>query len=388
MFSIINKQKNFLMPTFMAAVFMAAVNIYSPFLAPYLVGRGFHKDDISSVFALAPLALIISSAIFGKLSDHLGRKKIINLSILLEALAILLFLYTKNNLFIVAAAAVLANIGEVGYDLAVLQRAEDNIIERRGMMTGIFQSVRSAGVLAGSLLGTIIVSLFPIHYAFKITFFALIIIFFLNNAGKSANHIGFKKGDLNFIKNIKEFWRDTKLRRMGILGAAVHFTIPANLIFIPMFILEDLGGNLSDVGIFASLLSFFSILQFYSGKMCDEKGDNKIIFFSTFCYALAMASLFLVPNLAFFFIIISLMGLSGGFWNTSAWCYMSKIGEEGKKIGLVTGSYISIAKIGNIVSFLLSGLIAAALGARILFLFYGVVVILASFLFLKKKQNA
>ena len=107
MLSAIAKQKNFLMPTLMAAIFMAAVNIYSPFLAPYLVGKGFLKEEISSIFAIAPFVLIISSAVFGKLSDRLGRKKIINLCILLEALAILLFLYTKNSLFIIAAASVL-----------------------------------------------------------------------------------------------------------------------------------------------------------------------------------------------------------------------------------------------------------------------------------------
>lgn len=374
----------------MAAIFMAAVNIYSPFLAPYLVGKGFLKEEISSIFAIAPFVLIISSAVFGKLSDRLGRRKIINLCILLEALAILLFLYTKNSLFIVAAASVLANIGEVGYDLAVLQRVEDNIIERRGTMTGIFQSIRSLGVLAGSLLGTVIVSFLPIAFTFKITFAALFFIALINNLGPKKNHQGIKYGDLNFIKNIREFWSNAKLRKMGILGMAVHFTIPASAIFIPLFIVEDLGGSLIDVGIFASLVSFFSVFQFYSGRMCDKKGDGKVIFISVFCYALALASLFLVSSLAFFYIIISLIGLSSGFWNTSAWCYMSKIGEEGKNIGLVTGSYISIAKIGNVISFLVSGFIATTFGARALFLFYGVIVILASFLFLEKrpKQNA
>jgi MFS family permease len=390
MFSMLIKQKNFLMPTFMAAIFMAAVNIYSPFLAPYLVGKGFHKEDISSVFAVAPFVLIISSAVFGKLSDRLGRRNIINLCLFLEALAILLFLYTKNSLFIVAAASVLANIGEVGHDLAVLQRAEDNIIAKRGTMTGIFQSVRSLGVLAGSLLGTVIVSFLPIAFTFKITFATLFFIALINNLGPKKNYQGIKYGDLNFIRNIREFWSNAKLRKMGILGMAMHFTIPASAIFIPLFIVEDLGGSLIDVGIFASLVSFFSVFQFYSGKMCDKKGDGKIIFLSVFFYAMALGSLFFAPSMAFFYIIVSLIGLSGGFWNTSAWCYMSKIGEEGKNIGLVTGSYISVAKIGNVISFLVSGFIANIFGARVLFLIYGIIIILASFLFLEKrpKQNA
>lgn len=371
----------------MAAIFMAAINIYSSFLAIYLIDRGFKEVDISSVFAVAPFALIISSAIFGKLSDHLGRKKIINLSLIMEAVAILLFLYTKNNLFLIAMAALLSNVGQVGYDLAVLQRAEDNIFEKRGAMTGIFQSIRSLGVLAGSLLGTLIVSFLPIAFTFKITFVALFIVALINNLGPKKNHMGMKDGDLNFIKNIKEFWSNAKLRKMGILGMAIYFTVPAQVIFIPLFIIEDLHGSISDVGIFASLIGFFHLFQFYSGKMCDEKGDGKIIFFSVLAYALSLASLFLVPNLAIFFIIISLISLCSGFWNTSAWCYMSKIGEESKKIGMVTGSYISVAKVGSIMSFLISGFIANAFGARVLFLCYGIIVALASLLFLEKKST-
>lgn len=386
MLSIFNRNRNFLMPAFMAAIFMVAINIYSSFLAIYLIDRGFKEVDISSVFAVAPFALIISSAIFGKLSDHLGRKKIINLSLVMEAIAILLFLYTKNDLFLIAMAALLSNVGQVGYDLAVLQRAEDNIFEKRGAMTGIFQSIRSLGVLAGSLLGTLIVSFLPIAFTFKITFVALFIVALINNLGPKKNHMGMKDGDLNFIKNIKEFWSNAKLRKMGILGMAIYFTVPAQVIFIPLFIIEDLHGSISDVGIFASLIGFFHLFQFYSGKMCDEKGDGKIIFFSVLAYAMSLASLFLVPNLAIFFIIISLISLCSGFWNTSAWCYMSKIGEESKKIGMVTGSYISVAKVGSIASFLISGFIANAFGARVLFLCYGIIVALASLLFLEKKS--
>ena len=74
--------KNFLKPTILATFFTAAAYIYYPFLAPYLLSKGFSNGQISAVFAFSPFILIFFSAVQGKLSDHLGRRSILNFSLI------------------------------------------------------------------------------------------------------------------------------------------------------------------------------------------------------------------------------------------------------------------------------------------------------------------
>ena len=228
----------------MAAFFVAASYIYFPFLAPYLSNEGFSKEQISLIFAFSPFILIFFSAIMGKLSDHMGRKIILNIVLIIYILAVTLYLNVNGNIFILIGAIALSAIGLNGFSITMLQKVEDDIKSDRGLLTGIFESIRSGGALVGPLIGTLIVSFLPITYTFKVTIIFLLILFIINLSSKEKNHKGFNGNDLNFIKNIKEFWSEKGLRGMGMLGMAMHFTGPALIIFVPLHIIENLGGNL------------------------------------------------------------------------------------------------------------------------------------------------
>jgi MFS family permease len=371
------RQKKFLKPTFMAAFFTVAAYIYYPFLAPYLISHGFTEAQISAIFSFSPFVLIFFGAVMGKLSDHLGRKSIINFTLLVYITAVLLYLYVDRNIFVLSGAIILSAIGLNGYFITILQRVEDNIKTDRGLLTGVFESIRSGGALIGPLIGTLIVTFLPITYTFKVTIIFLLILLIINTTLKEKNHAGFKKGDLNFVKDIKEFWKEKKLRGMGILGMAMHFCAPAQVIFIPLFIINGLGGNLQDIGIFASIYGFFHLFQFIPGKLCDENGSKKIILSSVLIFAMLLIGLYFVTTVFAIFIFAALFSIFGSFWNTSAWCYMSKIGEKIKKEGLVTGSYVSVAKIGGLAGYLLSAILIGFFGTRLLFVFYGAIIIFA-----------
>lgn len=374
------KNKNFFAPIITVALFMTGFYVFYPFLAPYLVGKGFPKEKISVIFSAAPFALIIVSSILGKLSDALGRKKILAFSLFLIIISILMYLYLANSVVILVIATVLSAIGLDGYSITILQKFEDSVKKDRGLMTGVFESISCLGLLIGPLIGTLVVSFLPIEFTFKITLIILLALFIYHYAGKEAGREKINGNHLNFVHNIKEFWEEKSLRGIGILGAATHATSPAQTVFIPIFILESLHGNLADVGIFASIFGLFHLLQFFSGRLCDIKGSKIVVLTSVFMYGLVFISLFFVNSVLMLFVLGVLFSLTGGFWNTSAWCYMSKIGENSKKEGMVTGSYVSIAKMGAVWSYLLSGIIVSFLGVKFLFLIYGLVLIGAVFI--------
>lgn len=369
------KNKKLIAPIFTVTFFMTGFYVFYPFLAPYLISKGFVKEQISVIFSAAPFSLIIVSSVLGKLSDEMGRKKIMIFSLLMIIASILMFLYLTNSVVVLVIAIILIAIGLDGYSLTVLQKFEDNIKKERGLMTGIFQSISCLGLLIGPLIGTLIVSFLPIEFTFKIALIILIVLFIVHYTEEDEPHGAKTSKSFNFILNIKEFWQVKGLRGMGILGVATHVTSPAQTVFIPIFIIESLHGNLADVGMFASIFGFFHLLQFFSGRLCDKNGSKVIVLRSVFVYGLVFLSLFFVNSILMLFLLGAVFSLSGSFWNTSAWCYMSKIGESIKKEGMVTGSYVSIAKIGAAWSYLLSGMIVTFFGIKILFLIYGFILI-------------
>ena len=374
------KNNKILSSTFFATFFMFALYIYSPFLVPYLVEQGFAKDLISFMFSGGSFILIITSAVLGKLSDDAGRKRIIGICLILEIIAIIFYLVTKNNIYIFIPADLLSIVAISGYEITMLQKEEDGIKKHRGRLTGIFESFQGLGALLGTLAGTFIVSIFPINTTFKISLILFLLLLALNSFTKDKRRSFFKLKDFNFLEDIKEFWRVKNLKGIGILGIAAHFTLPAIHIFIPLFIIQELGGSIADVGLFASILAFSHLTQVFAGFYCDIYSSYKVVIYSFIIVAVSYICMFFVPNVTSLFALSIILGIASSFWNTGTWCYMSDIGERKKEEGMVTGSYFSIAKIGAVLGFLLSGLIVTVLGTKILFVIYGFVILLSIFI--------
>ena len=53
-----------------------------------------------------------------------------------------------------------------------------------------------------------------------------------------------------------------------------------------------------------------------------------------------------------------------------------KLAKKNKKEGMVTGSYLSIAKIGGLAGYLLSAVLVSFFGIEMLFVFYGLVILI------------
>ncbi|MCK4967901.1 MAG: hypothetical protein KAS12_02505, partial [Candidatus Aenigmarchaeota archaeon] len=79
-------------------------------------------------------------------------------------------------------------------------------------------------------------------------------------------------------------------------------------------------------------------------------------------------------------ILLFFVGLGNSMWNVSAWTLMSDIGEAKKIECGIIGSYISIAKTGAFLSFLVSGLVVQMWGINALFMANGILIILGTIL--------
>ena len=162
---------------------------------------------------------------------------------------------------------------------------------------------------------------------------------------------------------------------MAILGIVTHAAQPGIILFLPLFIVYNMGLDLIYVGYAFFILEIMHIFQFWFGKQADKYGAWKFVIIGCLTMALGMGLLYISNSFFTLIIFLFIQSIGRSMWNVSAWSFMSKVGEENKKEGEIAASYASIAKIGAFVSFLLSGIIVTFFGIQTLFLINAILVV-------------
>lgn len=368
--------------TFVGVLFSFGLNAFYAYIAPFLSSIGFSNSNISFIYTFSPLAVIVLTPILGRFSDEIGRKRIIILGLLSEIATILAIVILPLSFLRATILVTFQIAAAIVVELTILSSIEDNLDgKNRGFFTGVFESIKSLGVFLGPLAGSLIVVFYPVDFVFKFTIliFLFLIIFALLLKEKNISREP-KYKDLNFIREIKNFWNNYRLRGLGILGIFIHFSVPSYIIFLPLFVIQDLRAPLQYVGFIAAIGVFFNLFQFIHGWLCDMKGSGKIVLLGTTITALTFIMIYFTNSLFLLFAVVFLHSFGSSMWNTSAWCYLSEIGEKVGREGEILGSYMAIAKIGSFLSFIVSGVLVLFLGVRFLFLFYGVLILVATVL--------
>lgn len=360
-------------------IFIFAVYMLSPVLAPYLKSMGFDNVQLSLIFSIAPFVLIFSSSIIGRISDSVGRRTVLMAGICGEIIAILLYAFGTGWVMIVLAR-ILDLIATITVSMAVLAKIEDVLKDGiRGKYTGISLSLNYVGRLVGPVIGGLLADHLFVRAPFFTAIIILLCLFFLlpkKEAGKKR----ISKREFDWFGGIRKFLSHRELRGMAILGMVMHATYPAFLIFLPLLVVESMGLSYSYVGYAYFALALTHILQFVFGAWSDRKA-YRIVLAGTMISGIFMALVSQVTvSYYLLLLILFLKGIGNSMWNISAWTLMSKIGERERIEGEVIGSYISIAKIGSFVSFLVSGIVVQFYGIETLFLANGLLIVLGTLL--------
>ncbi|MEV6301886.1 MFS transporter [Actinoplanes sp. NPDC051861] len=151
-------------------VFAAAAAVPSPLYVVYQRQWGFSAATLTVIFAVYVAALIGTLLVLGALSDHIGRRPVLAGAIVLESVALILFLVAGDVGTLVAArivqgvatGAALSTLGAALIDLN-----PSHAPTRAGLITGI---APTAGLGLGALGCGILVEYapFPTHLVFAV----------------------------------------------------------------------------------------------------------------------------------------------------------------------------------------------------------------------------
>jgi len=354
-----------------------ALFLISPILGPYIKSMGYTNTQVSWIFAILPFSIIIFVPIIGNLSDKIGRKSIICMAIFAEIVAYSLYMYDQFLVCIIIARFLDAIAASI-LPLIVLAKVEDGIKKDRGYLGGLFLSIGWFGKLASPLVGGLLADYFFIRAPFVVSIVIMAVLLLGLLKGTHLKNHKINKNDFNLFADIKTFLSFKDLRVMGLLGICAHAMLPATTLFLPIFILENLSLSNTHVGIALSVLGITHLLQGQFGRIGDRIGNAKSVVIGLLITGVTFCLIFLINSYIPLLILLFVQGIGRSMWNVSAWTLMSDIGEKVHKEGLVVTSYMSIAKIGALLSFLISGMIVDAYSFQHLVLLNGFVIIAAS----------
>jgi MFS family permease len=380
------QKKIFSKTTTVMSLYYFGVFLFVPFLAPYVSKLGLDKFQIGLIFAMYPFMSKLASPFIGAISDAVGKYKMILAGLILEVLAITLYIF-DNTWWIFLIARAIDAIAFCAVILVGISFVEENLFKHhRGEYAGWSLSLMHLGKLLGPVIGGLLADYYfikmPFYVGGAVTVLLLIlfILFYKKDEKKTEERKKLTWQSLNIFAQFAWFLRRPNLRGMALLGIIMHATLPLFSIFIPLLIVENLGMSYKYVGIAIFAMELPQLFQFVYGKVADKIPRHQAIIFGTGLYGVAILLLYFAPVYWVLVAVMLLIGVGMGFWNVGAWSLMSDVGCENKNIGSVAGCYSSIARAGEMVSSVLSGFIALKLGIGILILSNGVLVIIGSLL--------
>lgn len=142
----------FVAVTAMLVLFMAAAGAPTPLYVVYQQRWGFPTSTLTLIFAVYVLGLLATILVVGALSDHVGRRPVLGAAIVLEVVALVLFLTAGGVMTLLLAR--LAQGVATGAAITTLSAAVvDLTASTRAARAGLITSVATLLGLAGGSVG-------------------------------------------------------------------------------------------------------------------------------------------------------------------------------------------------------------------------------------------
>lgn len=362
--------------TYINLTFTVALTLISAILSIYLKSIGYSDPQLGLLFSLFPITVALFIPVIGNISDVIGKKNIIMISIAAEIIAYIL--YMLNHIFIlIVIARILDGLATTTMTTIALARAEDGILTNRGEKSGIFLSIGQIGKLIAPPVSVFLADRFFIRFPFMIALAILLVLLVLLFDKDDLDFGKLQRKDLNYITSIRRYLEHHELRGMAILGIAAHMAQPATVVFLPLFIIEKLGMPMNYAGLAMLILGIPYLFQFYFGRISDQLSPRYIVPLGLFISALGHIALFFIDTFFGLSVMLLVVGIGGAMWNVSAWHLMSGIGEKTRSVGLVTSSYLGLVKLGAFPMFIASGFIVERTSFQLLSFINGITMVIA-----------
>ena len=349
---------------------------------PHQVGK-----IIASMITIYSLMQFIFSPIWGRLSDRIGRRPILLMSLAGSAITHVIFAL-GGNLTVLFIARVLTGIFAATVPTAMAYISDITPPEERARGMGIVGAAFGLGFIIGPALGGIVSGFtgyrIPLMMAGGLSLTAFLFAFV-----KLKETVDIKNPVIRDYRrfNLKTLYRALHHPNLGILFLIFFIVTTSFANFETIFALyldKAFGYTSKQAGYFFALIGIISAITqgVLIGKLAKKYGEKRLITTATFILGCAFLIFPFVHEVGFFLLVVAAIALGFGMHNPSVTALVSKNAARDEQGGIL-GLNQSFSSLGRVIGPLWAGYFFDKFGPKIPFVTAGGFILLAMLLSFK-----
>ncbi len=351
------------------------------------IGLTFHQAEFWTglMMALPSFAMFLCQPLWGLYSDRIGRKPIVMASVVLTSLlrALWYFAHSPWTLLGLGVAAGVLGAGVVAGQAIVASVAPRH---RMGEAMGFLQTSMTVGFLIGPVVGQACAGVIGARPTFLIqSVFALVGALTVGLAVKekftppeSTQAVSFAAA---VTRDLRPLVGNRQLQVLWVMAFVVFFGFSSMWPILTYFV-QYLGVPLNRVAAYAAYVMFITgslqtVLAPLFGRLGDRVGHKRVMVGSTAACGLALIPHYFVQTYGQFFLVRTLSTAPGAGINPSTSALVART-MPAARYGGAYGVLASARALAGSIGPLVGGSLAAFVGIRWVFVWTGVLTLLAS----------
>ena len=308
---------------------------------------------LAVLIASFPLMQFIFSPILGRISDNVGRKPVLVISMLTSAGSFVLFA-VANSFFILLLSRIVAGLAT---ETAVAQAYIADITSKKERASGIGKTgaAHAAGFIIGPAIGgTLSVYGFsaPAFAAVFLTVINLLfVLFFLPESLPQEDSILQVVANSNdgFLRKLLDAFSKPLIGTVLLIFFIMFLSWSAIPVIMPLLGVIFFGFGSVEMSYFFIYMGTIQIMWqgVIIGRLTEKIGEEQLIAFGPLLLMLGVFLMPLIPNIVIFVFSLTIISLASGMMRTVVPSFISKISPANEQGGIlgVTNGVASIARV-------------------------------------------
>jgi MFS family permease len=315
----------------------------------------------------------IATPLWGRLSDRIGRKPVLLISIYCQSICFMA-LALAPNLWMLALARFMGGIVSGNISTAMAYVSDSTNEEKRAKWLGYIGASVSIGFMTGPAIGGLLggqdassASLFyPGIVAASIAFMTgIIAIFFLKESLKPEHRNPNTNKESSLLKNWGLVFKRPVLAEIVLLGFLMMFVTGTFETIFPLWTEArfywgpmQVGYSMTYIGLTVTLVQVLVV-----GRVVPLLGEANVIRLAFIGYFIGLFIMAQAPSWVVMMVGLTFSASSGATFGTAASSFVSKVAGDNEK-GFVLGVYQSCGWLGRISGPLAVGVIFSTIGVN------------------------
>ena len=343
-------------------------SIVFPLLPFYAREFGASTFEISVVFAVFPLMQFIFSPIWGKVSDNIGRKPVILVSLIGSAVSFALLGLAGSLTHLLIIRIVHGIFSSTAFGTIFAAGADISTKEDRAKVMGTIGAAFSLAIVFGPAIGGILSSVsiqFPFFVSAVVAAINLVFVYFFvpETIKEKTKKLDLFKGFI--LIRVGSALRST-LAPVYLMSSVSYLSFAIVAVAYPLFALEKFNFGPAEVGfVFAGLGVTGVVVQgLLVGRVVKRFGEVKVIRVGLIFMMVSLGLVAFVLNPILSAVVLSVLSIGTSLINPSNSSYISK---HTKEQGVALGTLNSFGSLSRFIGPLIVGTIYQMFGPTVTF---------------------